>query len=99
MTEDKKTKTVETTVSLGSPLAVLCYLALGLLLYLLFEMDSAAAFTWADPWLWVYMALWPFCAFFWVIAFVLTIVIFCWGVILSIGIGEWFGERIKSLRK
>lgn len=95
MTEGKATKTIETTVSLGSPLAVLCYLAIGLLLYLLFGVEPSATFTWADPWLWIYMVLWPFCAIFWIIIFVIAIVVFCWGLILAFGILEWLKEKIN----
>ncbi len=46
------------------------YLAIGLAVYMWLGIDAMADFSWSDPWLYVYMCLWPFVliwAVFWYI--------------------------------
>lgn len=53
------------------------YLGLGLLVYL--WLGVYMEFSWTDPWVYVYMALWPFVLFFkalfWVIIIVVAIMV------------------------
>jgi len=49
------------------------YLGIGILVYLI--LGAWSVFTWSDPWLYVYMALWPFIImwnlFIWLMAIIL----------------------------
>jgi len=49
-----------------SMLSALFYGAIGFAIYLLFGLEGGQVFTLTDPWLWVYVILWPFWLFFWV---------------------------------
>lgn len=54
----------------------LIYLAIGLL----YHLGGAGAFSWADPWFYVHVALWPFFVFLWVCA------ILFWMCAMALGI-------------
>lgn len=61
------------------------YAALGIVTYLI--LGTFSIFTWADPWLYVYMALWPLV---WIWTFFVWAVIIAAIVIIGVVIHEKF---------
>jgi len=84
----------EFVVKVGGPIAAIFYAAIGLLLYLLF--GEYEVFSWVDPWVYVYIGLWPFLVFWWFILIAICII----GLVL-IGslISDWYNKRFKKARK
>lgn len=61
MAEEKEVK--QTVIKIGGFVGLTVYLAIGILSYLWF--GEYEVFTWTDPWLYVYIGLWPFLLIFW----------------------------------
>lgn len=61
MAEEREVK--QTVIKIGGFVGLTVYLAIGILSYLWF--GEYEVFTWTDPWLYVYVGLWPFLLIFW----------------------------------
>ena len=69
-------------------LGTFLYLMLGLVSYLI--LGDFTVFAWIDPWVYIYMALWPI---IWIWNFVVWIVIIGAIVFAGIVIHEWWTKR------
>lgn len=64
------------TIKIGGFLGTIIYLATGVLCFTLFS--SSGALAWGNAWAWIWVALWPFCLFyfFFIWACVAAVIIF-----------------------
>jgi len=69
-------------------IATAMYFALGLISYLL--IGEFTIFTWADPWVYIYMAFWPF-IWFWV--FLIWALIIAGVCLLIYLLNDWWEYR------
>lgn len=61
----------------GGLISTASYLAFGILIYM--WLGTYAVFSWVDPWLYMYMAFWPFIliwnVFIWAVLIVIVIIV------------------------
>lgn len=79
MSDEAKTVKLEVPIKLGL-IGGGIYMAIGILYHLLF--GDYEVFSWADPWLYAGMFLWPFFVFGWVIVWGIGIVVVLGGAYL-----------------
>lgn len=76
------------TIQIKGITAAAMYFALGLLSYMM--IGDFAVFAWTDPWLYVYMAFWPFIwgwyFFLWVAAIIIIVLI---GIVVLDWCDKW----------
>lgn len=76
-------------LKVGGVIGTLVYLACGMLYHLL----DADVFSWADPWLYVTMILWPLFLFGWFLLICIIIVVI---VLAFLFAGDWLDRRRRG---